>query len=155
MIGPTGAVRVLVATKAVDFRKGAKGLAALVRCRPSKSASSGPPVSPGTDRRNPRTDRPAWSREMVVDIDDHDRIGEDTGERLDIVPAQFRVLVMRWPKYACRACENVVVQAPAPNRLIESTADRRHGGPGPGLQICRPPPTVPAVSDLRPPGQRS
>ena len=86
MIGPTGAVRVLVATKAVDFRKGAKGLAALVRCRPSKSASSGPPVSPGTDRRNPRTDRPAWSREMVVDIDDHDRIGEDTGERLDIVP---------------------------------------------------------------------
>ena len=31
MIGPTGAVRVLVATKAVDFRKGAEGLAALVR----------------------------------------------------------------------------------------------------------------------------
>jgi transposase len=47
------------------------------------------------------------------------RIGEDTGERLDIVPAQFRVLVVRRPKYACRACENVVVQAPAPARLIE------------------------------------
>ena len=31
MIGPTGAVRVMVATKAVDFRKGAEGLAALVR----------------------------------------------------------------------------------------------------------------------------
>ncbi|WP_404294893.1 IS66 family insertion sequence element accessory protein TnpB (plasmid) [Microvirga sp. RSM25] len=31
MIGPTGAVRVLVATKPVDFRKGADGLAALVR----------------------------------------------------------------------------------------------------------------------------
>ena len=31
MIGPTGAVRVLVATKPVDFRKGAEGLAALVR----------------------------------------------------------------------------------------------------------------------------
>jgi transposase len=66
--------------------------------------------------------------EMVVDIDDHacpccgnalHRIGEDTGERLDIVPAQFRVLVVRRPKYACRACENVVVQAPAPARLIE------------------------------------
>ena len=66
--------------------------------------------------------------EMVVDIDDHTcpccgnalhRIGEDTGERLDIVPAQFRVLVVRRPKYACRACENVVVQAPAPARLIE------------------------------------
>ena len=40
-------------------------------------------------------------------------------ERLDIVPAQFRVLVVRRPKYACRACQNVVVQAPAPARLIE------------------------------------
>jgi transposase len=66
--------------------------------------------------------------EMVVDIEDHTcpccgkalhRIGEDTGERLDIVPAQFRVLVVRRPKYACRGCENVVVQAPAPARLIE------------------------------------
>ena len=66
--------------------------------------------------------------EMVVDIDDHacpccgnalHQIGEDTGERLDIVPAQFRVLVVRRPKYACRGCENVVVQAPAPARLIE------------------------------------
>ena len=31
MTGPTGAVRVMVATKPVDFRKGAEGLAALVR----------------------------------------------------------------------------------------------------------------------------
>lgn len=31
MIGPTGAVRVMVATKPVDFRKGAEGFAALVR----------------------------------------------------------------------------------------------------------------------------
>jgi Transposase and inactivated derivatives len=30
VIGPTGAVRVMVATKPVDFRKGAEGLAALV-----------------------------------------------------------------------------------------------------------------------------
>ena len=66
--------------------------------------------------------------EMVIDIADHacpccgkalHRIGEDTSERLDIVPAQFRVLVVRRPKYGCRACENVVVQAPAPARLIE------------------------------------
>jgi transposase len=46
-------------------------------------------------------------------------IGEDRAERLDIIPAQFRVLVVRRPKYACRACEDVVVQAPAPARLIE------------------------------------
>ena len=31
MIGPSGNVRVLVATKPVDFRKGAEGLAAVVR----------------------------------------------------------------------------------------------------------------------------
>ena len=31
MIGPCGSVRVMVATKPVDFRKGAEGLAALVR----------------------------------------------------------------------------------------------------------------------------
>ena len=31
MIGPSGAVRVMVATKPVDFRKGAEGLAVLVR----------------------------------------------------------------------------------------------------------------------------
>jgi transposase len=66
--------------------------------------------------------------EMVVDIEDHacpccrnglHRIGEDVSERLDIVPAQLRVIVVRRPKYACRACEDVVVQAPAPARLIE------------------------------------
>ena len=66
--------------------------------------------------------------EMVVDIEDRTcpccqgvlhRIGEDRSERLDIIPAQLRVLVVRRPKYACRACEEVVVQAPAPSRLIE------------------------------------
>ena len=31
MVGRTGAVRVMVATEPVDFRKGAEGLAALVR----------------------------------------------------------------------------------------------------------------------------
>jgi len=45
-------------------------------------------------------------------------IGEDVSERLDIVPAQFRVIVTRRPKYACRACTDGVVQAPAPARLI-------------------------------------
>jgi transposase len=37
------------------------------------------------------------------------RIGEDFSERLDIVPAQFRVLVTRHPKYACRACEGAIL----------------------------------------------
>ena len=47
-------------------------------------------------------------------------IGEDTSERLDVIPAQFRVIVTRRPKLACRACAGTVVQAPAPARLIES-----------------------------------
>ena len=46
-------------------------------------------------------------------------IGEDTSERLDIIPAQFRVIVTRRPKYACRSCEAGIVQAPAKPRLIE------------------------------------
>ncbi len=66
--------------------------------------------------------------EVIVDIEDKacpccegrlHVIGEDVSERLDILPARFRVLVTRRPKYACRACEEVVVQAPAPARLIE------------------------------------
>ena len=46
-------------------------------------------------------------------------IGADVSERLDVVPAQFLVLVTHRPKYACRACEETVVQAPAPERLIK------------------------------------
>jgi transposase len=46
-------------------------------------------------------------------------IGEETSQRLDVVPAQFRVIVTHRPKYACRACEEAVVQAPAPERLIK------------------------------------
>lgn len=66
--------------------------------------------------------------ETVCDLDDKScpccrgplhQIGEDRSERLDVVPAQFRVLVTRRPRYACRACEDVVVQKPAPARLIE------------------------------------
>lgn len=66
--------------------------------------------------------------EMIVDVEDKTcrccggalhPIGEDRAERLDVVPAQFRVLVVRRPKYACRACEEVVAQAPAPARVIE------------------------------------
>jgi transposase len=46
-------------------------------------------------------------------------IGEDSSERLDVIPAQYQVIVTHRPKYACRACEEAVVQAPAPERLIK------------------------------------
>ena len=47
------------------------------------------------------------------------KIGEDRTERLDIVPAQLRVIVTVRPRYACRACSDGVTQAPAPAALIE------------------------------------
>src|ERR1700726_524651 len=81
-------------------------------------------------RRGNRGELPAHLPriEAVVDIDDKTgrccngelhRIGEDKSERLDMVPAQFRVLVTIRPKYGCRSCEDGVIQAPAPARLIE------------------------------------
>lgn len=66
--------------------------------------------------------------EQVVDVEDKacaccggalHQIGEDVAERLDVVPTTFRVLVTRRPRYGCRSCENAVVQAPAPARIVE------------------------------------
>jgi len=82
------------------------------------------------DRRRNRGALPAHLPrvETVVDVETPvcpccggalHRIGEDVSERLDIIPAQFRALVVRRPRYGCRACQDVVVQAPAPARLIE------------------------------------
>ena len=46
------------------------------------------------------------------------RIGEDVAERLDVIPAQLRVLVTRRPKYACRRCSGAVAQAHAPEHVV-------------------------------------
>mgnify|MGYP000725039841 CR=1 FL=1 len=46
-------------------------------------------------------------------------IGEDRSDRLDIVPAQLRVLVTVRPRFACPKGRAGVVQAPPPPRLIE------------------------------------
>lgn len=45
-------------------------------------------------------------------------IGEDVSERLDVVPAKFRVIVTRRPKYAFKD-EDGVIQAAAPAHIIE------------------------------------
>src|SRR5689334_23696410 len=92
------------------------------------AAKSGTPRAPRSRRRNlgalpahlPRV-------EVLVDVDDKSCpccggamhvIGEDASEMLDIVPAVLRVKVIRRPRYGCRACEEAVVQAPAPERPI-------------------------------------
>ncbi|RVJ85532.1 IS66 family transposase zinc-finger binding domain-containing protein, partial [Sinorhizobium meliloti] len=46
-------------------------------------------------------------------------IGTDISEALDIVPAVVRVKRTIRPRYACRACESVIVQAPAPARMMD------------------------------------
>lgn len=46
-------------------------------------------------------------------------IGADESQRLDIVPAQYRVIVTRRPNIISRACTCTVVQAAAPERLIK------------------------------------
>lgn len=46
------------------------------------------------------------------------RIGEDRSERLDIIPAQYRVLVTVRPKMGCRSCGDGVAQAPAPKHVV-------------------------------------
>jgi transposase len=58
------------------------------------------------------TDCPCCREAMTV-------IGEDTSERLDVIPAQFQLIVTHRPKLICRSCAGPVVQMPAPPRLIE------------------------------------
>jgi transposase len=92
------------------------------------SRSSDTPRPPRSRRRNLGALPAHLPRiEVLVDVEDKScpccggdlhAIGEDTSEMLDIVPAQLRVKVVRRPRYACRTCEEAVVQAPAPERPI-------------------------------------
>jgi transposase len=92
------------------------------------AARSSTPRTPRVRRRNLGSLPAHLPRvEVLVDLEDKNCpccggalhvIGEDTSEMLDIVPAQLRVKVIRRPRYGCRACEEAVVQAPAPERPI-------------------------------------
>jgi transposase len=100
----------------------------------SEAAVEKSPASPDKPARRRKTNRgslPAHlpREEVVLDLADRSCaccgglkvcIGEDVSERLDVVPVQFKVIVTRRPKYACRACQGEVTQAPAPERLVEN-----------------------------------
>src|SRR3982751_2529881 len=105
-----------------------QAVAAAEAAQEEAATRSGTPRTPRVRRRNlgalpahlPRV-------EVLVDVGDKSCpccggalhvIGEDASEMLDIVPAVLRVKVIRRPRYACRACEGAVVQAPAPERPI-------------------------------------
>ena len=47
------------------------------------------------------------------------KISDDVSERLDVIAPKFREIVTRRPRYACQACRENIVQAPASARLIE------------------------------------
>ena len=95
-------------------------------------APGAPATSPATRRRAPRRNLGHLPKDLeriehVIEPDstqcpcgcgDMIRIGEERTERLDIVPAQLRVIVTVRPKYACRTCEQGVIQAAAPAHLI-------------------------------------
>ena len=104
-------------------------VAAAEAAQETAATRSGSPRAARTERRRNLGALPAHLPRIEVLIDVEDKacpcsggslhvIGEDTSEMLDIVPAQLRVKVIRRPRYACRACEEAVVQAPAPERPI-------------------------------------
>ena len=47
------------------------------------------------------------------------RIGEDTSEQLNYVPASLYIIEHVCPKYACKACQEFVVQGKKPAEAIE------------------------------------
>jgi hypothetical protein len=75
-------------------------------------------------------------------------IGEDRSQRLDVIPAQYQVIVTRRPKYACRSCQGgggAVAGAGAADR--GRPADRAAGCPYRRREICRPLPALSPGSD--------
>jgi len=105
------------------------------------AVSRAAPPATDTTPRPPRTEPAKRNRgalpaelprvEQVIDIADKacpccggilHLIGEHRTEMLDYVPAHFRVRAIRRPRYGCRACEEAVVQAPAPERPCPLTA---------------------------------
>ena len=99
-----------------------------VEAQQDEEASSGPRRAKSARRNRGNLPQGLPRTEQVIEPASLDcpcgcgtmhRIGEDRSERLDIVPAQLRVIVTVRPKYACRACAEGITQAPAPAHLIE------------------------------------
>ena len=93
----------------------------------NKTAKDKAPPKP----RNPRALPEGLPRvERVIEPDsivcpcgcgDMVKIGEDRSQRLDVIPAQYQVIVTVRPKYACPKGRAGVVQAKAPAYLLENS----------------------------------
>lgn len=88
------------------------------RAKPKRTKAAGPRALPKDLPRVETVIEPD-SLACACGCGDMVRIGEDISERLDIVPAQLRVLVTIRPKYACPKGRAGVAQAKAKPRLIE------------------------------------
>jgi transposase len=95
----------------------------------AEAAIKGRPAGDSSSRNRNRGQLPAHLPrvERVIEPDstlcpcgcgEMTKIGEDVSERLDVIPAQLRVLVTRRPKFACRRCSGAVAQAHAPEHIV-------------------------------------
>jgi transposase len=103
-----------------------QAVAAAQAAQEAAAPKAAPPRRPARNRGALPGHLPRY--EVLIDVPSKDcaccggalhLIGEDRSEMLDVVPAQLRVKVIRRPRYGCRACEEGVAQAPAPERPID------------------------------------
>ena len=87
------------------------------------------------------------------------RIGEETCEKLDYVPAKLQVIRHIRPKYACKACEGVEDDGPTVKiasacGATDSQKQRHRGAAGAyrRLKIRRCASPAPPTEDIQPPG---
>ncbi|MFN3792999.1 IS66 family transposase [Massilia sp.] len=93
-----------------------------VETRPSRSRPKAPRRNLGRlPAELPRIEQviEPESRACPCGCGEMEKIGEDRSERLDVVPAQFRVIATIRPRYACKTCGQGIVQARAPAHLVE------------------------------------
>ncbi|WP_370128580.1 IS66 family transposase zinc-finger binding domain-containing protein [Bradyrhizobium yuanmingense] len=78
------------------------------------------------------------------------KIGEDVSKRLDVIPAQWRALVTRRPKYMCRRCSGPVVQAARTGacRALRAADQSGHCARD-RLQVWRPYASLPSGRSMR------
>jgi len=83
-------------------------------------------------KRRPRLPENLPREEVVIDLDEKDKIcphdgarlekiGEEVSEKLEIVPAKVFVRKTIRPKYACPCCDEGMKTAPAPGSLLPKT----------------------------------
>jgi len=94
----------------------AEGQATLPSTRPAKPRKTNLGSLP---KHLPRVEEVIQPDSLVCACgSDRHIIGEDVSERLDAIPATFRVIRTRRPRYGCRSCEAGITQALAKPHII-------------------------------------